>query len=263
LISLPISSYLIINYSFNGAVAGLAIINTGLLLPAIIEVYKLGLLNKIKLTINQNDTIRLSKFSLMQIFSLATLPLAEIHIRNLITQNAGWHETGLWQSLMRLSSIYISFFTTFLAAYYMPTLSTMFDKKQIFRYVIKYILGIGGVFLMIAMIVYAFREFVFLTIFSKEFRIPAEYVKYQLIGDLFKIMSYVIGFLIVAKANTKVYILGEVVQTALYLGIATWFIKNGDVTRIFSAYAVSNFLYFCICFFGLFLFKNNFTSSRT
>lgn len=263
LIGLPTSYCLIVAYGFNGAVIGLAAINACLLLPAVLELYKLGLFKEIKFSLNKQDTIKLSKFSVMQMFSLATLPLAEMYIRSLIIHDAGWHEAGLWQSLMRLSSVYVGFFTTFLAAYYMPTLSGIFDKNQIFKYVAKYVVAIGGVFILIAVVVYIFREFVFTLIFSKEFIIPAEYVRFQLIGDLFKIMSYVIGFLIVAKAKTKLYIMGELAQTALYLGVATWLIKAGDVSKVFPAYAISNFMYFSICLLGLLWFRSTFAQNKS
>ena len=262
LIGLPTSYFLIITYGFSGAVLGLAAVNACLLLPAIFELHKLEFFKKIKLSLNKQDTLRLSKFSAMQMFSLATLPLAEMYIRSLIIDNAGWHEAGLWQSLMRLSSVYVGFFTTFLAAYYMPTLSAILDKNQIFKYVTKYIVTIGSIFILIAVMVYTFREFVLSVIFSKEFTIPAEYVWFQLIGDLFKIMSYVIGFLIVAKAKTKLYIMGELAQTAFYLGVATFLIKVGGVSKVFPAYAISNFMYFCICLFGLLWFKSTISQNK-
>ncbi len=254
-IGLPVSWYLIVQYGFNGAVLGLAVINASLLFPGIIELRKLQICKKIKLSLNKQDTLKLSKFSAMQIISLATLPLAEIYIRGLIVHDAGWHEAGLWQSLMRLSSVYVGFFTTFLTAYYMPTLSGILDHKQIFKYVSKYVLAIGGVFVLIALTVYIFRSFVFMLIFSKEFVIPAEYVRFQLLGDLFKIMSYVIGFLVVAKAKASLYIMAEFAQTALYLGVAIWFIKTGHVAAVFPAYAISNFIYFSICLCGLLRFR--------
>lgn len=262
LIGLPTSYFLIITYGFCGAVLGLAAVNACLLLPAIFELKKLEFFKKIKFSINRQDTIKLSKFSAMQMFSLATLPLAEMYIRSLIIDNAGWHEAGLWQGLMRLSSVYVGFFATFLAAYYMPTLSGILDKNLIFKYVAKYVVTIGGIFILIAVMVYTFREFVFSVIFSKEFIIPAEYVRYQLIGDLFKIMTYVIGFLIVAKAKTKLYIMGELAQTAFYLGVSTWLIKVGGVSKVFPAYAISNFMYFCICLFGLLWFKNTISQNK-
>jgi PST family polysaccharide transporter/antigen flippase len=263
LIGLPINYYAISHYGFTGAVVGLALVNACLLLPALFELSKLEVYKRIKFSLNRPDTYRLSKFSLMQMISLATLPLAEIYVRNLIIDNAGWYETGLWQSLMRLSSVYVGFFTTFLAAYYMPTLSSIVDKNQVVKYVTKYVLGVGVAFMLIAVMLYVFRELVFTVIFSKAFVIPAGYLGFQLLGDLFKIMSYVIAFLVVAKARARLYVMGELIQTALYLGIATWFIKVADVSKVFSAYAVSNFLYFSVCVFALLWFKRTFSENES
>lgn len=255
LIGVPSAYVLVASYGFAGAVIALAIINACMLLPALIEFKRLGFFKHIKCTLNKRDAISLSKFSVMQIFSLITLPLAEIYIRNLIIHDAGWQEAGLWQSLMRLSSVYVGFFTTFLAAYYLPTLSGMLNKQEVVKYVGRYVFVTGGVFIIIGAMVYVFREFVFSVVFTKEFVIPSEYVGFQLIGDLFKIMAYVIGFLLVAKAKGRLYIFAELIQTALYLGVTTWLVKMGEISKVFPAYALSNFMYFLICLFGLWWFQ--------
>lgn len=253
-IGLPLSCYITYEYKFPGAVVGLALINASLLVPGVYEIYKLGYFNKLKLKFYFHDIEKISKFSLMQMFSISTLPVAEIYIRNLVIHDAGWVQAGLWQSLMRLSSVYLGFFTTFLAAYYMPTLSGINGRDNNFKYVLKYILILGGAFLAIASTVYVFRSTVFLVVFSKDFVIPSRYLRYQLLGDFFKILSYVIGFLVVAKAKTRLYILGELTQTTLYLGAVTLLIKWGGIQQIFPAYALSNFLYFSLCFSGLMLY---------
>lgn len=256
LIGVPASCYFIAFYGFEGAVIGIALINACFLFPGLYELYRLDFFKKIKFSLNIQDTAKLSKFSIMQIFSLATLPLAEIYIRGLIVNDFGWYQAGLWQSLMRLSSVYVAFFTTFLVSYYMPKLSVMIDKEEIFKYVSKYMLSIGGIFILIAIGVYILRDFVFTLLFSNKFIIPDEYVKFQLLGDLFKIMSYVICYLIVAKAKAKLYIISEIVQAILYFSLVMWFMRTTDVSMVFTAYALSNFIYFSICLFGLFWFKN-------
>src|SRR5205085_329169 len=106
MIGLPISCYVVYRFGFSGAVIGLSLMNACLLFPGLFGFYRLGFLKKIKLAFNFRDFRSISKFSLMQIISLATLPLAEIYIRNLIIHDAGWEQAGLWQSLMRLSSVY-------------------------------------------------------------------------------------------------------------------------------------------------------------
>lgn len=255
LIGVPSAYVLVVTYGFTGAVIGLAIINASMLLPAAIEFMRLGYSKKIRCALNLQDVASLSKFSVMQLFSLATLPVAEIYIRGMIVHDAGWQEAGLWQSLMRLSAVYVGFFTTFLAAYYLPTLSGMVKKKEVVGYVIRYVIASGSVFIIIGTLVYVCRDFVLSVIFTKEFVIPSEYVRFQLIGDLFKIMAYVIGFLLVAKAKAKLYIYAEILQTAIYLGVTTWLVKVGEISKVFPAYALSNLMYFSFCVLGLWWFQ--------
>jgi O-antigen/teichoic acid export membrane protein len=254
LIGLPISCYFAFTRGFSGAVIGLAILNAALLFPGLIEIYRLDYFKKLKITTSLDHFGKISRFSLMQMFSLATLPLAEIFIRNLIITDAGFSQAGIWQSLMRLSAVYIGFFATFLAAYYMPTLSGMFARQAIVDYVLRYMFVLAGVFSVIGLVVFTFRDMVFSLVFSSEFVIPASYVAYQLVGDLFKILSYTIGFLLVAKANTKLYILGELAQSVCYLGIASLLINIGGINQVFPAYAIANFIYFAFCASGFMIY---------
>ena len=249
-ISIPISYVLISLYKFNGAIISLAIVNVCLLLPALLEIKKLDLINHIKLATNKKDTINLSRFSIMQVFSLITLPLAEIYIRNLIIEGSDWYEAGIWQSLMRLSSVYTGFFLTFLAVYYLPTLSNLSKKEAQINCVLEYIKVIGISFLLAAIAIYILKDLIIAIAFTKEFSIQAHQLAFQLLGDLFKILAYIIGFLLVAKAKTTLYILGELAQTILYINITIYFIKLGSTNNVYPAYALSNFIYFLVCISG-------------
>jgi O-antigen/teichoic acid export membrane protein len=261
LIGLPISCYFAYVGGLPGAVIGLALLNVGMLLPGLIEIYRLGYFKRITLLVNGYYFRRISQFSLMQMFSLATLPLAEIYLRTLIIADAGFSQAGIWQSVMRLSAVYTSFFATFLAAYYMPTLSGMAGRREVVKYVGRYMLSIAGLFLLVAGLIFLFRDFVFSLVFSREFVIPAGNVGYQLIGDFFKILSYTIGFLLVAKASTKLYIFSELVQTACYLGVAVAMIRVGGISQIFPAYAVANLLYFVFCASGFIIYAKGIRSA--
>lgn len=243
-LSLLISFFVICNFGFNGAVIALASINASLLLPAWLICNNLKLVTLPSLKINRTDASLLAKFTVMQVLSIATLPLAEIYIRKLIIEGSGWHEAGLWQSVMRLSNVYLGLFSTFLSAYYLPRLSKIAENQKAKEYVLRYVIGIGSLFLVIAVVTYLLSDSIFTLIYSKEFLIPKEFMLYQLFGDLFKTMSYVIGFLILARVNTKTYILAEVVQALLYTSFSVVLFQNGVMLGLFKAYAISNGLYF-------------------
>ena len=52
--------------------------------------------------------------------------------------------------------------------------------------------------------------------FSKEFYPMIDFFLWQLIGDFFKIMSWILAFIMVAKSMTKLYIITEIIFSLLF-----------------------------------------------
>lgn len=252
IIGLPLSSYFVMSYGFNGAVIGLAIVNASLLIPGLLAISRMNILPFIKFSFNKIHSLSLFKFTMVQMVSLATLPMVEIYIRVLISHEAGWYNAGLWQSMIRLSAVNLVFFSSFLSVYFMPGLSEIKNSDESFTYVWKYIFGIGLIFIVVASFVYIFRDFVFSLVFSPDFVIPSKWLAFQLVGDFFKIMAYVVGFFLLAKAKLRLYVIAELVQSGLYLFVTFAFAKAGDFSSIFPAYASTYFIYFFLCIFGVY-----------
>ena len=259
---LPFCCYFVIFYGFSGAVIALALVNASLLIPAFVIIFRMNFFHSIKFSFNKKDSMSLFKFTMMQMVSLATLPIVEIYIRGFIAQEAGWHSAGLWQSMVRLSAVNLVFFSSFLSVYFVPTLSGMTDNDKSYAYVCKYILGIGSFFILVAGFIYIFRSFVFSMIFSPDFIIPSRWLAFQLLGDFFKIMAYVIGFYLLAKARLRLYVTAELIQSSLYLTITFAFAKFGDFSSVFPAYAVTYFIYFLICILAFYLLKRSFDPDK-
>ena len=82
---------------------------------------------------------------------------------------------------------------------------------------------------------------------------------FQLIGDILKILGWVLGYLLLAKAMTKIYIIMELVNFVL-LVIISYFLVNlyGSIGATL-AFAIVYFIYFAVlCFvFRSLLFNKN------
>ena len=75
-------------------------------------------------------------------------------------------------------------------------------------------------------------------------------------SNFFRISSYVIGFVAVAKAATKIYIASELVQNGLFLLFSMLMLRQyGDIKAVMIAYAISYVVYFLVSvvFFGVYL----------
>nr|WKF58540.1 Lipid III flippase [Paraburkholderia busanensis] len=244
---------LVSHFRLTGAVIALVVVQAAMLIPAARELRRL-VKTRPQFVFHRSEVSQLGQFSLMQLFSVATMPLVEIYIRTELARLSGWEGAGTWQGVQRLSYASLSLFTSFLAVYYMPTLSALVDARKVVNYVLKTLGGILLVFGCSAVAIYFLRGWVFTILLSKDFFIAPELLRYQLIGDFFRIGAYVVGFLAVAKAATKIYVACEIVQSVLYAGlfIAVSRVQGGN--GVFFAYAISNFAYFLICFAGLLIY---------
>src|SRR5258705_4661114 len=74
---------------------------------------------------------RLSNFSKMAIVSLIVLPLAQMIVRTYLIDTKGADQAGLWESMNRISNIYLTVITTSLSVYYLPKLASLKTDLEI------------------------------------------------------------------------------------------------------------------------------------
>lgn len=263
IIFLPLSWFLIKNYSIFGASLAVVLMIIGAFFPAVYFYIKSEYNNTIseswkdfkrKKSIDKNNWKKLSLYSLMLITSSLAFPLVEIIVRNYIIQQSGFENAGLWQASVKLSAAYLGFFSLFLAYYFMPLVSAENETKNILKLVKKYLIAVGSICLIAIAFIYLLRRLIIEILFTNEFIYLEEMILYQLVGDFFKIMSYVIGFVAVAKAATRIYIAAEVLQASLFLGFIFLLSNENSLDKVFQSYLLANVCYFLICIFGFLVF---------
>jgi len=82
---------------------------------------------------------------------------------------------------------------------------------------------------------------------------------YQLIGDVLKIASWLLSFMMIAKAMTKEFLITEVVSISLFLILSLCFFNNYGVLGLTYAYAINYAIYLImmIVLFRKLLFKKH------
>jgi O-antigen/teichoic acid export membrane protein len=201
----------------------------------------------------------LGGFSLMAIVSTVTTPFVQIILRNILIYRLGINNAGYWQGMMRISDAYLLIITTSLSTYYLPKLSSLETdeelKKEIF-YGYKLLLPL--VFFG-CLLVYFLRFFIIKTLYTADFIKMEELFIFQLIGDFFKIGMWILGYVILAKALTRLYIILEVVLSITYLILSYIFVNIYQLKGITIAFAINYFLGFIMLlfFFRKLLFRRN------
>lgn len=195
----------------------------------------------------------LSSYSLMAMVSAVFGPLVFLAIRNNVIQTLGIDQAGYWETMTRISSYYLLFVSTLLSVYFLPKLSnskTNQETKSIFWSYYKTILP---VFIIGVTIIYFLRFFIIKLLFTAEF-LPVENLFLgQLLGDVFKVCSLILGFQFLAKKMTAAFIISELLSLAVLYFSSLYFIRIFGIEGVVLAQAFDNFLYLV---FLLYYFKD-------
>lgn len=235
------------------------IMYTSYFLPSIFVIYKFKLKRLISYKKCKISTIKeIYPFSLMAFVGCISFPVVEILVRYLIESNLNAESAGLWLAVMKLSSSYMGFISLFLVFYLVPKISYAKKQYEIFQLIKNNTLILGFVFIFGALIIYYFRIAIISFVLSVDFLEAEGYMKYQLVGDLFKVVSYGIGVLTIAKSYTKTYIFGEILQGVLFLSLTYLTFKfQSSLENVFVAYALSYLLYSIVVVVVFVFFINN------
>jgi PST family polysaccharide transporter len=188
-------------------------------------------------------------FTLMGIVSGLLMPLSQIFIRNRIMNIFSANEAGWWQAVTRISDYYLAFITTVLSVYYLPRLSEINNKKELKQEIkngYKIVLPIVG---FMALSIWIFKVLIVHILFSKDFLPMTPLFTFQLLGDFFKIGSYLLAYILIAKADIKLFIVSEVLFSLSLVFFSYLFIGKFGVIGSTYAFCVNYALYWVAMFF--------------
>lgn len=153
---------------------------------------------------------KLAAYGLMAMVTAIVVPLSQIFIRNHLVAQFGWQETGMWQAVTRMSDVYLMLITTTLTVYYLPRLAEIKSKPELRKEIIKVYRFILPLTAFGALLVYFLRDWIISLLFTQEFNSMRELLAWQLIGDVVKIGSWILGFVMLGRAMTKAYVWTEI-----------------------------------------------------
>ena len=243
--SLVFTSILIMQLNLMGALYAMVLNQSVMFFVTLAFVIKSSWfkLEYFKQGLDKESLSKLSKYSLMAIVSALTVPVSHLIIREYIGENLGWDSAGYWQGIWYISTMYLMLVTTTLGVYYLPRLSEIQDNKELRKEIFSGYKIIMPIVILASLIIFLLKEYVILIAFSKDFMPMMELFAWQLIGDVIKIASWLLAYLMLAKAMTKVFIYTEVLFSALFVGLSILFVDKFGLVGITYAYALNYLLY--------------------
>ena len=188
----------------------------------------------------------LSGFSLMAIVSGFVVPTMQILVRDRIIIQFSVADAGYWQAVTKISDYYLGFITSVLGVYYMPRLSELKSKAELRHEIIggyKIILPIVGA---IAFLIWLFKDLIIHILFTPEFLPMKPLFTYQLLGDFFKIGSWLLSYLMIAKALTKTFIATEILFAASYVILSYYFMDHYGIIGATYSFCINYLLYWIL-----------------
>lgn len=250
--SLVVTTVMAINLGLYGALLSLAIYQSLAFFVTLALCRKTGWF-KYKNIIGKIDkavAINLSKYTLMALTSATCVPISHMLVRSHLGEAFGWESAGYWEAMWRLSSAYLMLVTMTLSVYYLPRLSELKSSSEITREVLNLYKIVMPVVLLGCIFVYMLRDYIIVILFSKDFLPMRELFIWQLIGDFLKIGSWMLGYILTAKAMWKVYMATEVVFALLFYVLVVSF-EFAGIESSTVAYAITYALHLVTMFFIL------------
>jgi len=190
---------------------------------------------------------KLAGYGLISLVSAITMPLAQMKFRDIIIDNLGIDAAGYWQGLMRISDGYLLLINTSISIYYLPKLASLKTDEEIRSEIFNGFKLILPVTLIGCILIYFCRFLIIRTLYSESFLEMENLFFFQLLGDLVKVASMMIGYLLIAKSMVKTAIFTEALFSVIWVG-SGYFGLEGSTISFFITYTI----YFIIV---VFIFK--------
>lgn len=209
---------------------------------------------------SKGATSFLFKFVLMSLTTAVCVPFSQIYIRSFLISEISLESAGYWEAMQRLSLAYLSLITTVLSIYFLPKFSTLNTKAGIKAEMVKGYVLIVPLLLILLTCVYYFKNLIITIVYSKEFLDISGLIFYQLLGDFFKICSWVLSYFLIAKAITQTFVILEVIFTLSYVVFTQFIVQFYGFEYVALGYAL-NYLVYLIVLVFLFIRKGGYFSN--
>ncbi|GAB4404945.1 MAG: O-antigen translocase [Anaerolineales bacterium] len=169
-----------------------------------------------------------------------------------ISRRLGMDATGLYEASSALSNVYIGFILGAMGADFFPHLASVSQDDAASNRLINAQAQIGTLLALPGILaVLALGPWLLTLLYSAEFAAAFDIFRWQALGTYLRLVSWPLGFLIVAKARGSLYLLTEFISNLFFLSAAWLGLRFWGVTGAGVAFFALYFFYtFAMMFVG-------------
>lgn len=191
----------------------------------------------------------LSGFGLMGITSALAMPLTFMFIRDHLANQLGMDAAGYWQASWKISEIYLMLVTTTLSVYYLPRLAEIRTAPELKAEIFKVYRFVLPIVIVGAVSMFFLRDFIIQVLFTNEFLPMRELFAWQLTGDVIKIGSWILAYIMLGRAMVKAFVFMEIGFALLFILLSWGFVDQFGLVGVPMAYAVNYVFYWISMYF--------------
>jgi PST family polysaccharide transporter len=182
----------------------------------------------------------------MALVSAIIIPLTSLLIRNVLITDISLDAAGNWEAVNRISGFYMMFFSAGLSMYYLPKLSALNTDDEFKKELVYYFRTLVPLFLLVLFLVFVAKNWIIDYVLASKFQLVKSLLIWQLLGDLFKIMTLAFGYQILVKAMVNKYLIIEIVFNLLFYFGVLFLLKQFSVEGAVMAYFYANVITFLV-----------------
>ena len=181
-------------------------------------------------------------YAMMGLVPMIVAPLVLMIVRSLIGSELGWNAAGIWQGVYKISDFFASIFSAILGVLILPRISRSMTREGFRSEFYPIFLRMMGFTLLFCIALYFGRSLVVAILLSGAYAPAADFTPVQLLGDLFRSGGWCFGMVLVARRETKAFLVIEVGANVLF-AVGTFVgIRLFELHGPMLAYALENFV---------------------
>lgn len=186
------------------------------------------------------------RYTVMTLVTAATVPVSQMLLRGYVISEISPIEAGWWEGMNRISNMYLMIITSSFSVYYLPRLSEIQNKRELRSEILRSYKVVVPTLLTGFVLVYLLRYWVVKILFTADFLPMTSLFIWQLLGDFFKICSWLLAFLMIAKSMTRVFVVTEVVFAIIFVVLGFTLMQWNGIIGVTQAYAL-NYIFYMSC----------------
>ena len=181
-------------------------------------------------------------YALMGIVPMVLSPVVLTFMRMTIGENLGWDAAGIWQGIWKISDFLTAFFSAILGVIILPKVSAKMVKSEFWNMFRPLLLKSMALALVAVLILYFGRSLLVALMLSSAYAGAADYMPMQLLGDFFRVGGWALGLVLIARRETKKFLVLEICSELVLASATVAFVKLYEFNGPMMAYALENFL---------------------